>query len=147
MRPSEIPPWSIAEEHKKKQTKFNFVIGAEKKKHSLYSKKTPICHKIVGTGVRSRKQVGVFGSKPVKPSNFDVRTNANKFGCVFVSFFFLKPLRKTALRLASISVVCHGPCRANPRMHPQLPANWASMNRNRRKHWHQRGGNWTKQPE
>ena len=30
---------------------------------------------------------------------------------------------------------------------PQLPANWASMNRNRRKHWYQRGGNWTKQLE
>ena len=30
---------------------------------------------------------------------------------------------------------------------PQLPANWASMNRNRRKHWYKRGGNWTKQLE
>jgi hypothetical protein len=33
-------------------------------------------------------------------------------------FLYSKPLRKTALRLASISVVCDGPCSANPRMHP-----------------------------
>ena len=54
---------------------------------SLYSKKTPICHKIVGTSARSRKQVEVLGSKPVKPSNFDVRTQAKTRGCVFASFF------------------------------------------------------------
>ena len=75
-----------------------------------------MCHKIVGTRVGSRKQVEDYG--------FDARETLRILMCeqmlvFFFLFFFLKPLRKTALRLASISVVCDGPVRANPRMHPE----------------------------
>ena len=71
-----------------KQKTSQFCDWCLKKEYrSLYSLKTPNFHKIVCTRVRSRKQAGVFGSKPVKPSNFDVRIYAKIFFCAFVSFF------------------------------------------------------------
>ena len=52
-----------------------------------------------------------MGSMPVKPSILKCEHMRNH------AFFFFKPLRKTALRLASTSVVCNGPVRANPRIY------------------------------
>ena len=57
----------------KKQKRVQFCDWCRKKKKiPLYSEKTPSCHKIVGTRVRSR--------------NFEVRIYAKIFGCAFVSF-------------------------------------------------------------
>ena len=87
MRPSELPPWSIVEENKKK-SELSFLIGAKNEQSFFkYVKKRRCVTRSLARGSEVENKSKVKGSIPVKPSNFDVRTYAKLFGCVFVSFF------------------------------------------------------------
>ena len=64
------------------------MIGAEKRKIGLHvaKKRRPVTRSLArGSEVENKSKVK--GSMPVKPSNFDVRTQAKTRGCAFVSFF------------------------------------------------------------
>ena len=55
---------------------------------------------------------------PVKQPKIEVRVYAKICGFAYLKKKITKREKKQAWRSASISVVCNGPVRANPRMHP-----------------------------
>ena len=126
LRPSAFPPWLHCLEKRQMKVNVLTLVGAKKNVFKFTKKICTILPIPSEKGESEGLKSGGCGFNFRKsPKIWKVWSYYYKKKFLCFCFFFFKPLRKTALRLASISVVCDGPVRANPRC--TFLNSWASI--------------------